>query len=253
MTSVAEIGQALKRVLSETATVAARATGFVQRASKMTGAGFVQTTVLGWLQDPNASLSQLSQVAAALGIPISPQGLEQRFSQESAALLEAVFHATLAQVVAAQPVAIPLLRRFRGVILQDSSVINLPPELAEVFRGCGGSNGQSPAALKVQVRFDLLSGSLSVPQLDHGRTHDRSSAVNQIPLPAGTLRVSDLGYFSLSALAQCMANQAFFLTRMLANTAVFDPAGSRCDLLRLLQSGGPDPVDRPILLGVHDR
>jgi hypothetical protein len=253
MTSVAEIGQALKRVLTETATQAARATGFVQRASKLTGAGFVQTTVLGWLQNPNASLSQLSQVAAALGISLSPQGLDQRFSKESAALLAAVFHAALAQVIAAEPVAIPLLRRFRGVILQDSSVINLPPGLAEVFRGCGGSNGQSPAALKAQVRFDFLTGSLSVPQLDHGRTHDRSSAVNQLPLPAGALRLSDLGYFRLSALAQCMADQAFFLTRMLGNTAVFERTGTRCDLLRLLQSVGPGPLDRPILLGVHER
>jgi len=87
MVSVAEIGAAMKSVLTTVATTAARESGFVQRASKLTGALFVQTTVLGWLNNPNASLGNLTQVAAALGVTISPQGLDQRFSRAAAETL----------------------------------------------------------------------------------------------------------------------------------------------------------------------
>lgn len=253
MASVTEIAQAMKSVLTETATQAARETGFVQRASKLTGAGFVQTVVLGWLDDPAATLSQLTQVAAALGIAISPQGLDQRLTPEAAALLAAVLDAALTQIIAADPVAIPLLARFAGVIVQDSSVINLPPDLAAVWRGCGGSNGQSPAALKTQVRFDVLTGTLSVLEVDHGRTHDRRSAAQERPVPVGALRLSDLGYFSLRSLSTCAAQEAFFLTRMLSNTAVFDPTGTRLDLCQVLAAAAGAPVDRPVLIGATDR
>jgi len=55
MVGVAEIGTTMKSLLTTVATTAARETGFVQRASKVTGALFVQTTVLGWLNNPDAS------------------------------------------------------------------------------------------------------------------------------------------------------------------------------------------------------
>jgi hypothetical protein len=145
------------------------------------------------------------------------------------------------------------LARFVGVIVQDSSVINLPPDLAAVWRGCGGSNGQSPAALKVQVRFDVLTGTLSVLEVDHGRTHDRVAAARQGPVPRGALRLSDLGYFRVSALRACAEQGAFFLTRILSNTAVFDPDGTRRDLGQVLAAAGGAPVDQPVLLGASDR
>ncbi len=46
MSSVAEIGQAIKSVLSTVADEVARETGFTERESKLTGAKFAQTTVL---------------------------------------------------------------------------------------------------------------------------------------------------------------------------------------------------------------
>ena len=61
MASVAEIGRAIKRVLSVVGDQVARETGFTQRASKLTGAKFVQAMVLGWLNKPAATLDELSQ------------------------------------------------------------------------------------------------------------------------------------------------------------------------------------------------
>jgi hypothetical protein len=51
----------LQRFMEETSQDLSRATGFVQRRSKMTGAQFVKTVVLGWAANPEAPLNDLVQ------------------------------------------------------------------------------------------------------------------------------------------------------------------------------------------------
>ena len=55
MATIAQVSQAMQTVLTSVADSAARATGFVQRTSKLTGALFVQTLTLGFLSNPQAS------------------------------------------------------------------------------------------------------------------------------------------------------------------------------------------------------
>lgn len=253
MTSVTEIGQAIRSVLSVVGDKVARATGFTKRKSKLTGAKFAQTTVLGWLSQPEATLDELSRAAMAVGVAISPQGLDQRFTPEGAALLEQVLNAALGQVIGADPVAIPLLARFSGVIVQDSSIITLPDALAKVWQGCGGSAGHGTSALKLQVRFDLLTGTLQGPLLEPGRTNDRGSTLQTAPLAAGALRIADLGYFSLDQLAAFSAGGAYFLTRCYLQTALFDSQSNRLTLSSLLAAAPTTQVDLTVLLGARER
>lgn len=251
MTSVAEIGQAMQRVLGEVGNEAARETGFTKRESKLSGAKFAQTVVLGWLNKPEATLDQLSQTAVSVGVAISAQGLDQRFTPEAAALLKQVLDAALSQVIAADPIAIPLLQRFQGVIVQDSSVISLPDALVEVWKGCGGAASHNLASLKLQVRFDLLTGTLEGPLAEDGRTNDRGSALQKAPLAVGALRISDLGYFSVDQLCTFDTAEAYFLSRLYLQTAVFDLEGNRLVLSTILRAA-TGQVDLPILLGARD-
>ena len=138
MTSLAQVATAMQHVLTTVADEEARAVGFVRRVRTWTGALFVQTLVLGWLGNPAASLSELTQVAAKLGVSVSAQGLPQRFNQKAAHLLARVLAAAITQVIVAEPVAVPLLQRFNGVYILDSSTIALPDGLAEHWQGCGG-------------------------------------------------------------------------------------------------------------------
>ncbi|MCL4465197.1 MAG: IS4 family transposase [Chloroflexi bacterium] len=253
MTSVIEIGQAVKSVLSVVGDKVARETGFTKRQSKLTGTKFVQTTVLGWLNKPEATLDELSQTAAAVGVTISAQGLDHRFTPEAAALLKQVLDAALSQIIAADPVAVPPLRRFNGVIVQDSSVISLPDALVQVWKGCGGSDGHHVSALKLQVRFDLLTGTLQGPLLEPGRTNDRGSAPRATPLAAKALRLADLGYFSLDQLRAFDAQDAYFLTRLYLRTAIFDHEGNRLALSTILAAAHTGQVDLPVLIGATQR
>src|SRR5687767_8431161 len=101
MTSLPQVARALQHVLTAVPDALARETGFCQRPSKLTAAVFVQATVLGWLAHPEATLQQLTQRAAARGVAISPQGLDQRFTPAAAGLLRRVWEAALAEVVVA--------------------------------------------------------------------------------------------------------------------------------------------------------
>jgi hypothetical protein len=87
----------LQRFMEETSQDLSRATGFVQRCSKMTGAQFVKTVVLGWAANPEAPLNDLVQCSRHLGVPISEAGLQQRINAQAVAFLKALFAESLAR------------------------------------------------------------------------------------------------------------------------------------------------------------
>lgn len=133
MSSISQVSTALQTVFTTIANQTAHTTGFIRRQRQLTGAGFVQALVFGFLANPMATLEHLAQSAAHVGITISPQGLEQRFTATAATYLKLVLEAAMHQLVIAKPVAIPLLQRFNGLFILDSTTITLPDALAEVW------------------------------------------------------------------------------------------------------------------------
>jgi hypothetical protein len=245
----------MQTVLTSVADAAARATRFVQRTSKLTGALFVQTLVFGFLADRHATRESLAQTAAALGVDISPQGLDQRLTEEAAHCLEQVLEAAAATVLLADPVAIPLLSRFNGVYMQDTTIVGLPRTLAHIWRGLSNQHTKDTptSALKLGVRLDLAAGALVGPTLDHGCCSDRRSQIQYEPIPKGALRMADLGFFDLKVLAEIGQDDGFWLNRLQISTAVFQPDGSRVELLTLLEDACSAVVDQPVLLGVQQQ
>ncbi|MBW3625080.1 MAG: hypothetical protein KY468_16905 [Armatimonadetes bacterium] len=114
MTTVTELNKTAQRVLIDAAEAVARSTQYTKRTSKLSGPLFVQTLVFGWLARPEATLEELAQTACALGVGISPQGLDERFTKDAAAFLQAVLRRATFEKVSADPVAVDLLARLRG-------------------------------------------------------------------------------------------------------------------------------------------
>jgi hypothetical protein len=241
MTTVAQLSAHLRALFTTVADRLARQSGFVQRQSKLTGSVFAQAVVFGWLANP--------QAAAAAGVPISPQGLDQRCTERAAAFLEQLVGAAMTTLIAAEATVLPVLARFRAVVLLDSTTITLPFALGAHWPGCGGSADQTTAALKIHVRYDLLHGGLTGLALTDGRTHDSTTAVQTDPLPARSLRVSDLGYFDLAVFDA--AQDSYWLSRLHQGTALFDQQGQRLSVLHLLR--GAYMVDWSVHLGVKQR
>lgn len=252
MTSIPQVARAMQTVLTETANAAARSTGFIQRQRAFSGAQFVQTLVFGWLDTPSATYDDLLETAACLGVRISAQGLADRFTPAAAQTLELVLHAAIQQLIAAEPVAIPLLERFSGVYLQDSTTIVLPNALAELWQGCGGNQGRVASALKAQVRLELRTGRLDGPLLQDGRASDKALAFARRPEP-GALVIRDLGYFFLPDLAGDQRDGRLWLSRWYPQTAIFTPEGQRHEVLALLEAQASEQIDLQVEIGVEQR
>ena len=258
MTTVADLNETAQRVLIRAAEATARTTRFTRRTSKLTGPLFVQTLVFGWLAHPEATLDELAQTACALGVEISPQGLDERFTREAAVFLQGVLRQATFERVEAGPVSPDLLARFEGVYLLDASQVTLPAELAEVWRGNGRADPKpgTEAAVKLHVGFDLCRGRLLGPELTDGREHDRNADLVARVLPAGSLRVTDLGYFKAGEMARLDRMGVFFLTRFQTKCGFLTEDGTRerawaLDAFLSVQPG--DRVEVSIRLGLAEQ
>lgn len=256
MRSIRSIVDALQATLTTTALAHAHSSGFCQRQSKLDAATFCRGLVFGWLAHPDASLPQLAQSITTCGVPISPQGLDQRFTPAAARLLHTVLDAVATLTLpAATPVALSLLQRFAAVEIDDSTIVSLPQELVSTWKGCGGTLGAT-AAVKLQVRHELCAGTLAGPFLQDGRGPDNDAPMHAFPIQAKSLRVADLGYFSLRYFQQRIDAQAYWLSRYHPQTVVWTSQGTRArpeDLAALLTAHGADRIDLPIRLGARAR
>jgi len=154
MSSVAEVGERLQFILEKRADELAKETGCIKRERKFSGADVVQTLVFGWQQHPHASLESWASTAEVRAVSVSDTAVQKRFTPECAQFLHAILQEMSRVVVqAAHVVPIKLLRRFRAVILEDSSSSSLPEALAEIWQGCGGNPAHTAAAVKRPVRL----------------------------------------------------------------------------------------------------
>jgi Transposase DDE domain len=252
MTSITDLVPTLQTLLTTTADQAGRDSGLIQRVRVFTGATFVQTLVFAWLGNPDATLNNLAQTAATLGVRVTGQAIADRFSFASAACLAQVLTAVIQQTVVAAPADLAVLNRFAGVVIIDGSVIGLPTDLAVEFPGSANQSG-GHAGLKLGVGLDLVTGRLDGPHLMAARPHDRLLPIQDQPIMPGAVRLADLGFFDLAVLATLSAQRACWLTRLQVGTVVLDAQGNRLDLLTLVRQRCKRTLDLPVLLGVRDR
>lgn len=256
MTSVSQeqlcpqVVQAMQTVLCEAASRLERSSGLIRRQGKVTGANLAQTLVLGWLADPAASLEQLAQQAASVGLAISAQGLDERFTMRAVAFFQALWEEALGQLVLADPIAIPLVERFAAVCVEDSTTIRLPEELAEMFAGNGGAAGG--AACKLFVRWDLRRGQLRCSQLQPGRTADGASPLKTVPVPQHTLHLRDLGFVDVPRWRQEQERGEWVLSALRTDLALYDLQGQPLDLVQQLPQAA-DYGEWQVLVGAKER
>jgi hypothetical protein len=216
----------MQEVLYTKANEIAWETGFMERGRKVTGSSFVAGLVSAWQSAPDVSLAGLSQAIGNAGTPITRQGLHQRFTPEAAELMRRLVEVGLRVVVGDRPVPSSILDRFSAVELTDSSIITLPDELSEIWRGSGGyGQAARTSRLKVSVRWDMKNGHLAQLNLQHGIVHDRRAAAHHAPVQPGSLQLRDLGYFKLDDLEKIGLQQAYWLIRHKVGTQLHDLNG----------------------------
>jgi hypothetical protein len=229
--------------------LAARKAKVVIRTSKMDGVSLLQTLTFGFLQNPQASLSQLCQTAQDVGVQITRQGLDERMTEATADFLLACLGKVLQRLQGRCGLAPEVLKQFSEVYLQDSTIQSLPESLQELFPGSGGN--ASPAALKIQVLFGLLSGNLSHVELQTGRSSDAHYTQHVPCLEKNSLLIQDLGFFNLEALQDIHNQEAFFLMRWRADVTIFlaNQLDTSLDMLRFLSAQSQPIGEYPVWVG----
>ncbi len=255
MSSISQVAEAMQRVLRTRAKQLERATKFVQRSTaQLDGPAFAQTTVFGWMDNPEASYPQLQHVAASLEVAVSAQAIEQRFGRESAALLRELVQEAVGEVLSSEARAPELLSRFNGVYVQDGTLISLPAALKEEWPGWGGSRPEAgQSSLRVQVRLDLAQGGMQGPWLQAGRDAERSGEAYEVPLPTGCLYNVDAGYFTLAEMRAHGKAGRDWLTSAKAGMLLVDQRGQCWDLVSFLRAQSGDEVDVELFLGKRER
>jgi hypothetical protein len=136
-----------------------------------------------------------------------------------------------------EKVDIPLFKHFSAVIVEDSTSITFPAELAETWKGCGGEGRTSSSAVKVFVRWNVLNGELLGPRLAPGRMNDHKGPFGIEELPEESLYLADLVFFAIERLqriAREKKGKRYFVSRLPAKTHLYTRHGHRIELRGIL-------------------
>ena len=268
--SVTQTVETFQSIIENEVPVLARETGAVKRKRKkgLDVVTLVSTVIFGFWQDPDLRVSGLAQMAGRREVKVSASAFCQRFTPETAEL----FHRLLVRMaevrLKSDPVDIALLKQFREVIVEDSSTISLPSDLAAIWQGCGGSAGTSEAAVKVFVRWNVLDGEVQGPRLTDARTNDHLSPFSEEELLAGCLYLADLGFFGIKRLLKIaqglkiaqeqngetpQKGKRFFVTRWQPNTKLYTRSGHCHDLKSLLPQQVGQVREMGVVLGKGER
>jgi hypothetical protein len=239
----------MQALLQERAERFAQATGFVQRHSKITGAAFAHTLVFGFLQQPEARYTDLQQMLAFQGVQASAQAIEERMTPQAAAMMHRVLEEVVSMAISSEECQIPALRSFAGVYLQDGTVITLPDELQDQWRGSGHAGGE--AGLRVQLRINWKDGNVTGPWLQDARASENTgeATVEQTVLPTGALSVTDSGYLILQRMRNLNSQGVFWLAPARAQLIITDIKGVKRDLPSFIASRPEGVIDEWVSVG----
>lgn len=149
---------------------------------------------------------------------ISPQTLHERFDSAAVTLLEKVLHECLKGQLSSGNRSFFLENQlFKRIRIMDSTAFILDPSYQNDFPGSGGT--RHTAGDKIHLEYDLLTEKLLQISLGPEKENDKTFSITQAPqvLP-GDLIIRDLGYYDLKEYQRVRENQAFYVTRIKANT-----------------------------------
>lgn len=253
MISLTHFGEKVQHIFTTKSREFGKELGFDKRDRILNAGVFVPLVVLTWFEYPDAAYSQFSQNAATLGTPVSRQAIEQRFTPEAADTLKVVLEEVASVVVHTDAQVLPLLNRFNGVYVQDSSWITLPDECSDAWKGANAKNNIKKSALKLQLRFDVTTGIFEHFELTDGIVPDTTGEQQMETLPPGSLRLADLGYFSLATLEKLTVEKVHWITRLKAGCCLYDEENEPFSLQDWLKKQTGTTCEKQVFVGKTKR
>src|SRR5438034_6808393 len=133
--SVTQVMEQYQSILEEEVHDIAYETGAVKRKGKLDVVTLVQMMIFGFWQDPDIRLSGLAQIGGRREVNVTESAITQRFTPECAKMFLEIMQRLAEVRLESEKVDIPLLKQFSEVIVEDSTSITLPSELADILAG----------------------------------------------------------------------------------------------------------------------
>lgn len=225
----------------------ARITNLVKRRRTLTGSVFSQVLVFGWLAHPRAGLEELADFALVQGIEVSFQAIDNRINEQAVDFFQRLLCSALEYgcQTTAEAEVLPLLERFEGVFVFDTTDIAMPRCMLPEFPSC--NEGQ--AACGILTCLELSRFGLVDLQVAPARDNDLSFDLAHTGLPEGALRLADLGFFNLDLLESYDREGVFYISRYKPNMNLSELDGNEFSLVEYLDRQRGDVVDTWIFAG----
>lgn len=140
------------------------------------------------------------------------------------------------------------LKRYKRVLLQDSTTVNLPVCLSWCFPG-NVSRGQKKSQLKIQTIYDVFNNQFIHFEITPYTANDQSKSKDILSIAnKDDLVIRDLGYFVLEYFEETNKKGISFTSRLRYGVNIYDEeTGKKIDLLKRLKKSGR--FDKWVLLG----
>ena len=139
---------------------------------------------------------------------------------------------------------------YRRILLQDSTIIQLPASLFAAFSGVKNATSTVCNA-RIQCIYDLKAGVFVHFAIDPYSKNDLLATL-EIDLNAGDLVLRDRGYFTIETVRNHMAANAHCIFRYKHKTVLLDPrSGTPIHLLELLRQNRS--LDMAVLVGTTEK
>ena len=166
-------------------------------------------------KEGTTSLDDLCRELLKDGIEIRKQSLQGRFNESAMLFMRAMVEHALSKKLGLDREKIEC--KFERVVIDDSTVFQLPGEFSGTYRGSGG--GASTAAIKNQYCYDLLSQEIIDITVQEGTVPDCKYPLQDIR--KNDLRIEDLGYFKIDRLRLIKEAEAYFLSRLKLGVTIY--------------------------------
>lgn len=146
-----------------------------------------------------------------------------------------------------------LFSPFSQVYLQDSTVISLPDELHQYYKG-SVSKGKQKSSIRLQVIYSIFRG-FKLFEISNFTDNDQKASGTILKFTRqGDLIIRDLGYHVLKVLGKIRLKKAYFLSRYHHATNVYDVNTKKeIDLLQMFSKSRPGIVDIEVLISKKEK
>jgi hypothetical protein len=109
---------------------------------------------------------------------------------------------------------------FKRIRILDSTAFQVPESYKDIYPGSGGCS--QPSGVKIQLEYEIKSGNLMNIAVGAGLGSDNTFGSKiRDTIKAGDLILRDLGYFSFEDFLDIENKDAFYISRLKPNIAVY--------------------------------